>query len=168
MRPGDIILVRSRGLIRWLIRVITRSRVNHVQLVVTADGLVLEATPFGGASWGFANPGGTVVSPPLTDAQRAGVHAVAKALHGIRYSFGGVLALGLAQYGVTPPSVKRKIARPDELFCSQLADVAWMLLGFNAFTDGRTPQDVTPGDLDRLAAADGWPRRAVPAWPIAA
>jgi hypothetical protein len=37
------------------------------------------------------------------------------------------------------------------MICSQLADEAAMRGGWHLFSDGRIPQDVTPGDLWKLA-----------------
>lgn len=156
MRSGDIALVRTPDLIGWTIRLATRSRYNHVRLVLSAAGDVLEANP-SGAEYGTVRTGDLIVSPPLTDTQRADIPLIAGYLAGTPYGFGDVAALGLAQFGITLPSVRRRIEQPDRLFCSQLVDYAWQLAGFHAFTDGRTPQDVTPGDLADLAFRSGWP-----------
>lgn len=155
VRAGDVALVRSAGFVAWCIRLGTRSRFNHARLVIDdADG-TLEANP-GGAQFGYVSATDLIVSPPLTDAQRAKIPDIARSLHGIPYAFADVAAIGLAQFGLTLPSVKRRLARPDRLFCSQLVDQAWSLAGFQAFNDGRPPQDVSPGDIADLAFAAGW------------
>lgn len=155
VRAGDVALVRSAGFVAWCIRLGTRSRFNHVRLVIDdADG-TLEANP-GGSGFGYVSATDLVVSPPMTDAQRAKIPDIARSLHGIPYGFADVAALGLAQFGITLPSVKRRLARRDRLFCSQLVDLAWQLAGYHAFTDGRPPQDVSPGDIADLAMTNGW------------
>jgi hypothetical protein len=154
-QPGDMALVHESGFVETGIQFGTRSRYNHVRLIVSPHGAVVEARPRG-ASRGHVSPGDVVVRPPLTLAQRLQIPDIAAGLLGTPYGFLDVAALGLAQFGITLPGVKRRIARPDRLFCSQLCDYAWSLAGFTAFTDGRTPQDVSPGDLADLAFRDGW------------
>ena len=153
--PGDVALVHESGIIATAIQLGTRSRYNHVRLIVGVGGGTAEAQPRG-AVRGEVHPGDVVVRPPMTAAQRARIPAIADRLLGTPYGFLDVAALGLAQFGLTLPSVRRRIARPDRLFCSQLVDYAWTLAGFHAFDDGRTPQDVSPGDLADLAFRHGW------------
>jgi hypothetical protein len=154
-------LVHETGFVETGIQFGTRSRYNHVRLVVSPHGAVVEARPRG-ASRGHVSHGDVVVRPPLTLAQRLQIPDIAASFveanggHGIPYGFLDVAALGLAQFGITLPSVKRRIRRPDRLFCSQLVDYAWTLAGFTAFTDERPEQDVSPGDLADLAFREGW------------
>lgn len=155
-RPGDIALVRNSGIVDTLIRWGTRSRYNHVRLIVDEDGGTVEALAKG-ASKGHVMPGDVVVRPPLSSPEVAKIPVLADWVVGTRYGFLDVAALGLAQFGITLPSVKRRIRRPDRLFCSQLVDYLWTLAGYHAFTDHRTPQDVSPGDLADLAFREGWP-----------
>jgi hypothetical protein len=35
-------------------------------------------------------------------------------------------------------------------------DLVWRSVGFHAFTDGRLPQNVSPGDIADLALVNGW------------
>lgn len=153
--PGDVALARSNGIPAWLIRLGTRSRYNHARLVVTERGGTVEAMG-SGAVRGHVHKGDVVVRPPLTDEQRNAIPAIGDSLIGTPYGWLDVAALGLAQFGILLPSVKRRIERPDRLFCSQLVDYAWTLAGFHAYDDGRTPQDVSPGDLEELAFRSGW------------
>lgn len=156
-QPGDMCLVASPTLVGAAIRLGTRSRFNHVRLVITATGGTVEAQPEG-AVRGRVRAGDLVVRPPLTSEQQARIPAVGASLTGIPYGFLDVAALGLAQFGVTLPSVTRRIERPDRLFCSQLYDYALFLAGVHLFDDGRVPQDVSPGDLGDLAFRTGWTR----------
>jgi hypothetical protein len=155
MRPGDVALERGHTLVGFLIRLGTRSRVNHAKLVVSEDGRCLSANA-DGADYEYVKPSDIIVSAPLTDDQRAMIPAIADHLAGTPYGYLDCAALGLAQLGITLPSVKRRLARPDRLFCSQLVDYAWQLVGFHAFNDLRPPQDVSPGDLADLAFTAGW------------
>ena len=153
--PGDVALARGSGIVDALIRWGTRSRYNHARLVVDGLGETVEALS-SGAIRRHVQLTDVIVRPPLTGKQRAAIPGIAASLVGTPYGFLDVAALGLAQFGITLPSVTRRIARPDRLFCSQLVDEAWREAGFHAFTDGRTPQDVSPGDLADLAFRDGW------------
>lgn len=157
MRPGDIALVRTSGFVGWVIRVVTRSPYNHVRLVATDHGIVLEANPTG-AELGSVQPGDVIVEVPLTDEQRDRIPAITMQLLGKPYGFLDVLALGLSRLGIRPLPVQRRIVNPRTLFCSQLVDLAWSRVGFEAFDDGRLPRDVTPGDLNDLAARESWHR----------
>jgi hypothetical protein len=155
MLPGDVALFRPNTFYGHAISVITTSRYCHARLIVDTDGGTVEADT-GGAVRGKVEKGDVVISPPLTPDERALVPAVASALIGIPYGWPDVFALGLAQLGIRLPSLSRQVARPDRLFCSQLVDLVWRSVGFNAFTDGRLPQNVSPGDLADLAFVSGW------------
>lgn len=153
--PGDVALARGNDFVGMGIQFGTRSRYNHVRLLVDTKGKVLEADP-SGAQWHHVHPDDVVVRPPLTVAEQAAIPEIAQRLHGTPYGFLDCAALGLAQFGITLPSVTRRVSRPDRLFCSQLVDYAWFLAGFRAFDDGRVPQDVSPGDIADLAFRAGW------------
>lgn len=158
-RPGDFALSRSDGFVGAAIRVGTRSRYNHLRLVTSDRGDVLESLGQG-ATPGKIRPGDVVVSVPLTDAQRAAVPAVATSLVGVQYSYVGVALLGLAQVGIhLPGPLADRLRDPADLFCSQLWDEAVLRVGFHAFADGRLPHNVSPGDLHDLAFRSGWPAR---------
>lgn len=156
MLPGDVALFRPANWVGRTISVFTMSRYCHIRLIVTPTGDTVEAD-FGGAVRGHVHKGDVVVSVPLSDDQRARIGAVAAPMVGIPYGLADILALGLAQLGVRLPSLARRIARPDRLFCSQLVDLAWGGVGYTAFHDGRLPQDVSPGDIADLAFTSSWP-----------
>lgn len=161
MLPGDVALFRPANWVGRTISVVTTSRYCHVRLIVDSDGSTVEAD-FGGAVRGHVEPGDVIVTAPLTPEERARIPAIAAAMVGIPYGFVDILALGLAQAGVRLPSLARRIARPDRLFCSQLVDLAWGRAGYTAFHDGRLPQDVSPGDIADLAFVSSWPTTTAP------
>lgn len=156
MQAGDIALVRTGGLIGRAIRIVTRSRYNHIRLILDECGTALEANPTG-CEYGTVMPGDVIVQAPMTDAQRALVFDMAKRQAGKPYNFLDVVALGLSQFGFKPAWAWRRIANPRTLFCSQLVDYVWELVGFHAFDDGRQHHDVSPGDIADLAFVEGWP-----------
>lgn len=156
VRPGNLAVVRSNGIVGEGIRRGTSARWNHVRWITDDLGTVIEANP-DGAAWGRIHKGDLLVEVPLADAQRILVPSVARDhLLGKPYGFVDCAALGLANNGITLPSVTRRVARPDRLFCSQLADYGLSLCGFQVFDDGRAFQAVDPGDLEEQAARLGW------------
>lgn len=155
MLPGDVALVRPNGWVGRGIDVVTSSRYCHVRLITDADGSTVEANP-PGAYRGRIQTGDVTVTAPLTDDQRAQVATTAAALIGIPYGWLDVAALGLAQFRLHLPGLTKRLGRPDRLFCSQLVDLVWRSVGFHAFTDGRLPQNVSPGDIADLAFTSGW------------
>jgi hypothetical protein len=161
MLPGDVALFRPNTLVGHTISVITTSRYCHARLIVDTDGNTVEADFAPGAKPGHVEDGDLVLSPPLTPDERDKVPAVASALIGIPYGWRDVFALGLAQFGLRLPSLSRQVSRPDRLFCSQLVDLVWRAVGFQAFTDGRLPQNVSPGDIADLALCSGWAAHVV-------
>lgn len=155
-RPGDVALVCHHNLYGEAIRLVTRARYNHARFVVDKEGGVVEALVRRGASRGQVQPGDLVLRPPLTDEQVARIPEIGERLVRTKYALADVAALGLARCGLMLPVVEERIKRPDRLFCSQLVDYGWELAGYHAFTDGRVPQNVDPGDIGDLALREGW------------
>lgn len=156
MRPGDFILEPPTDLWGSLISAICGGRYSHVRLVVDDDGHTLSVEDDGAVWEPHLFEGDVLVSPPLTDEQRAKIAEIAAELHGAPYARLGFLAVGLARLGLRLPWLSRPMDRPRRLICSQLVALAWRRSGFEAFDDGRQPQDVTPGDLADLAFRSGW------------
>lgn len=78
--------------------------------------------------------------------------AVAGAAHGLvgtPYSFADYGALALHRFHLPYPHLKHYIETSGHMICSQLADRAAELGGWNIFSDHRWHGDVTPGDLYR-------------------
>lgn len=156
MRPGDFILESPTSPWGSVVAAVGGGRYNHVRLVVDESGRSLSAE-YEGADWEPDTfEGDVVVSPPLTDGQRARIAKIAQELHGAPYSRRGLVLVGLARLGLRTPWISQDLRWPESLICSQLVDLAWRRAGFHAFDDGRQPQDVTPGDLADLAFRRGW------------
>jgi cell wall-associated NlpC family hydrolase len=157
MDRGDFATVATRGLMGRLIRLVTRSRVNHAMIYV-GDGLVIEAQPSGAARTPMALYTGHNLhwsALPLTDLERDHVVAAAVAHLGAPYSWVDDACIALARLldVHVPGPVRRRLAGKDHLMCSQLVDVCYSEAGIRLFTDNRLPGDVTPGDLDALITA---------------
>ncbi len=169
-QPGDILLTRGTGIVPTLIRAITRSPVNHAGIVTGHTGelglfYAVEALSQGVVTRvrSLDRPNGDrvlIIRPTQSIAVR---RRVAKAalndadrIPRYLYSWVDLLAAGALQYGIRPKLVRDIVARQDRRICSQEVDQAFLEAGVHLFTDGRLPQDVTPGDLLWLALTNGW------------
>lgn len=157
-RAGDIFLRHSPGPIGAAIRTIIQSEWNHAGICVVA-GQIVEALSHGAQVNPLPSYPVLWIRPPLTTKQQVMASAVALgfARDGIGYGYPDIFALGLKQYGIHSKLIDARIARSDRMICSQLVDAALTRAGLKVFTDGREPQDVTPGNLGTLAIESGWP-----------
>lgn len=155
VQPGDFFLARISGTTGFLIMlgqalVGDASRYTHAGIIMP-DGRVFAAQP-GGARYDDVS---TLTPPyvvssgrvPLTDAQRADVLTLTEGLEGTPYSFLDYLYLALHRFGLRWGWVERQIETSAHMICSQLVDEVYRRAGVHIFTDDRTPQNVTPGDL---------------------
>lgn len=156
MKPGDVALVRPRNLVGQLVADFDNARYCHARLITDTDGGTVEAD-VKGAIRGNVRDGDVIIEAPLSDTQRAHIAEAATGLLGTPYGFLDIAALAASKLGLPVPYLKQRIERPDRLFCSQLVDIVWQSVGYTAFTDGRTPQDVTPGDIADKAFTEEWP-----------
>lgn len=75
------------------------------------------------------------------------VAAAARSYVGTPYSFLDYAAITGVRLGITNGPIRRYVTTSKHMICSQLADQAMADAGYHVFTDGRLPQDVTPGAL---------------------
>jgi len=159
--PGDFAVVATPGIMARLIRLVTRSTVNHAFILV-APGRIIEADPSGAKETDLANYDGmpqTWSDMDLSPTVRA---AIVEAAHGFTcvkkvdgvcvgapYSWVDDACIGLTHlFGWhVPAAVRRRLANPKRLECAQLVDVAYLEAGVHLFSDGRLPGDVAPSDL---------------------
>lgn len=124
-----------------------------------ATARIVEAMP-GGASVDYLRgqdrigPGWAYIRLPLTAEQRDSVTMYATDARGTPYSFLDYVALAGLHWGIRGP-IRRRVTSSGHMICSQLVDQVLTLAGYHLFTDGRLPQDVTPGALFRQAGAQG-------------
>lgn len=159
---GTIFVLCSNGWMADLIKLLTRSRVNHTG-VALGDGRTVEAMPRG-ATIGREQDGPNVIWGTdllaMIEAQRpgAGARIAAEALRlvGRPYGFLDIFALGLTAIGLRWGWLERIVGRQDRLICSQLVDLACLNAGVHLYDKPpRLPQNVTPGDIEWLVASDG-------------
>jgi hypothetical protein len=151
MLPGQFAVVATPGLMARLIRIVTRSKVNHAFLLV-APGRIIEAEPGGAAESDMANYDGMPIwwsAIALSDAQRADIVKAAQGHIGDGYSWVDDACIALTDiFGWHVPSaVRKRLANPHRLECAQLVDIAYAQAGIQLFDDGRLPGDVAPSDL---------------------
>ncbi len=149
---GDFFVVRTEGWAARVIRVVTRSDVNHAGVYV-GDGRIVEAQPAGAAfNQVDAYPNARWSHVPLSGVQRQAIVAEAVALIGTPYSWVDVVCIGLADlFGWSVPEpIRHRLRGKGELMCSQLVDTAYLRAGVHLFNDGRLPGDVAPSDLERF------------------
>lgn len=78
------------------------------------------------------------------------VVAEALKLEGTPYSYADYLAIAAVEWRWPGHERLRSyVESSGRLICSALVDRAYMNAGVHLYSDGRTPGDVTPGDLDR-------------------
>lgn len=150
---GDFFVVRTNGIIGWLIRVVTRSPYNHAGIFLTdsPDLDVVEARMIGATQDrpDYSKCRMLVSDVLLTDAERLAICTQAHQFvtKKIGYGWLDILSVGLLQYGIRPGWVRARVKHSDRLICSQLVDAAYLFSRIHLFDDGRLPMDVTPGDL---------------------
>lgn len=131
---------------------------THTWIVSEADGAqarVVEAMP-GGAREALlignmrCTEGYGWIRLPLSLSQRASVTEYAQMVRGTPYSF-----LDYAALAFPHTFLRKRVTDSGHMICSQLVDYVLCQAGYHLFTDGRLPQDVTPGALFRRAGALG-------------
>lgn len=156
--PGDFGLVSISGIVglgvrigQWLLG--DGSHAYHHAFLVLDNEEILEAEPGGARIRPLSQYDGTnaIYSTwTLTAVQRAEIVAAARPLEGTPYSWLDYLALALDRFHIRPAGLRRYVADPSHLICSQLCDLAYLRAGLHMFADGRDPADVTPGDLTHV------------------
>ena len=155
--PGDFCVVATPGIMARLIRLVTRSTVNHAFILV-APGRIIEADPGGAREVPLSNYDGMFqvwsdqdLSPTVRAAivEAARSHAAVDGHPGAGYSWVDDACIGLTHiFGIhVPPWVRTRLADPSRLECAQLVDVSDLEAGVHLWDDGRLPGDVAPSDL---------------------
>lgn len=166
-QPGDIVLLRIRGVVGWLVWLMQAingdvSRWTHVGIMLT-DERIFEAQPGGAVITPWSDyldrPWTTVahkisveghrVALALTEGQRFDITRRAHHYVGVGYNWGTYLYLALWRLGFKRAAVR--VRDNKRLICSQAADLIYYDLGIDLFP-GHDPYDMTPGDFAQLAA----------------
>jgi uncharacterized protein YycO len=149
---GDYGVVATGGFWPRVIRLVTRSSVNHAVLYI-GSGQIVEGEPDGARIVDWREYGDAVrwSSVQLTRPQREAIAAWGRKHEGTPYNWIDDLAIGLVDvFGWAPKFLRDRLKSTDRLMCSQLVDAAYDAAGVDLFTDGRPVGGVSPGDLAEL------------------
>ena len=153
---GDFGVARTDTFLGFLIRLFTFSHWNHA-FIDMGKGWCVEATMEGAKLRTMTYKDMRLSPQALSWEQRLRISDAALGVLGTPYGFADILALALLRLHIRPVWLRREVARTDRLICSQLVDVVYRRAGVSLFKDGRSPENVTPGDLSKLIGeGNGW------------
>lgn len=153
--------IKTGGWAGRVIRVVTRSPVNHV-VYSLGDDRIIEAQP-GGVRIRRLRPGEaqqyTWSSLNLTDQQRETATALAATLVGRPYSWLNVFLIGLTALGLRWRWLQRRLDTPRAFMCSQLASYICLHGAGVDLCPAKPSSSESPGDL-----LDVIEHKTVPQW----
>jgi hypothetical protein len=158
---GQVGIVRTHGFSSWLIRLITRSHVNHMvndtgTELISAEYPHVRTRPYGY----FTN---IVWSQfDYTDDQKEKIVTFAEDQVGKPYGWADDLAIGigLITRQRTPRWLARWLATDGEWICSSLADASLRHAGIHIFNDDRPVGATFPGSFEAFFRDARWlPKR---------
>lgn len=137
-------VTRTGGLGGWIIRVATRSSVNHA--FVVNGNTIIEADPKGLQYNHLSAYPDAILSDPIDGPQAAAVWRWSVAHLGTPYGWRDILAIALKVSRIpTPKWAMRRLASSDTLICSQAVTAAYAAAGIRL--GDKPPAFTTPGDL---------------------
>lgn len=149
---GQFGVVRTKGFYGQVIRLGTRSQVNHAFIVVDDDGTIVEAESGGVKVSHLAKYSDITYSKfPFRVEVGKNIAHNALALVGTQYNWIDIGVLSLMSLGFHQKWMKDRARDTHQLFCSQLVDLAYRQAGINLFPH-RPTGFVVPGDLFWYAA----------------
>lgn len=152
-------VVKTSGLIPWVIRRATRGWADHA-FVIAEDGTIIEAEP-GGVRLGhlseyYACRIAINSGEDMTVAQRTAVVAAAKAMIGKPYGDLQIVDDGLESLGWHWQWLASHADNNGELICSQLVAKAGQAAGLDWRCGAATTAEVTPAMLARRPGMTPW------------
>lgn len=157
MTTGQFGVVRTKGFIPMMIRLFTRSQVNHAYVYVD-ETHIIEAEGHGAVPSLASKYDGHQKAEsdyPLTAWQQRQVVLQAVKLEGTPYGFLDIFVLFLMSFGLRWGWLIDRVQSSRTLICSQLVDRAYRNAGIQLFDDHRPDGLVTPGDLLMRLAQKG-------------
>lgn len=160
-RPGDYCCVDIPGKFpfSWFtgfaIRHFTHSDFDHVFVITSEDGEIVEARPSGAQISNISEYDGLELqfsTTDLTDEQRANIVEHAYSYVGTPYGFLDIAYLGLYLNHIQPEWLFNKVVSEHRMICSQLVATAGVKSGVKSWLCGKSHEQlVTPADLGNLA-----------------
>lgn len=153
-KPGDYLVIKSRGWAARLIQIGTRSRWNHAAIYVgIRNGVptIVEAKPRGVVYSPLSDYKRTdyvVSARDLTSWQRFKILREAERLADAHTGYGwiDIVALAAVQFRACPDWLWKIARHINRIVCSQVVSVCWSRAGVEAIPN-KDPWAVTPGDL---------------------
>lgn len=149
-RTGQFGVIRTKGFTGAVIRLMTRSQVNHAYIYVDNE-TVVEAKPQGARLTKVRNFGHDDLKAEssflLTPSERARLASIARGMVGTPYGFLDIVALLFLILGFRWQWLLDRAQTSHTLICSQLVDRVYTLAGLHLYNDNRPDGQVTPGDL---------------------
>lgn len=150
IEPGRYVCVSTPDWFGWLIRKVTRSKVNHAVLV-TGPGEIIEARPSGMRKGLLSEYAGRYAvantAEPMTQEQRIAVAAEAERLLGVGYNWAADADIGLEDLGWRLRWLARIAGADRLLMCSQAVVTEGKAGGMDWQCGKASPDQVAPGDL---------------------
>lgn len=152
-------VVKTRGLIPWIIRRATRGQFDHA-FVILEDGAIIEAEP-GGVKIGhlseyYRNQVAINSDEEITVQQRAVVVATARAMVGKPYNDLAIADDGLESFGWHWRRLLKWASGDGEVVCSQLVAIAGQAAGLDWRGGAATATETTPAMLARRPGMQPW------------
>lgn len=158
---GTYGVVRTRGLIPWIIRAATKSPYDHAFIVVDDEGAIVEAEPGGARHNRIDDYEGHRIALNLgettTADQRRIIAQAATDAVGEPYNTLGIIDDGLESLGARWAWLAKYAAGDGEVLCSQLVAVCGRKAGLDWLCGKAYPGEVTPADLARRPGMQPWP-----------
>lgn len=158
---GTYFVVKTSGLIPWLIRRACHSWADHAGVFIDNEGGIVEAEPGGVRAGHIGEYAGCRIAVNLgedmTVDQRRIVAQAAKDMVGEAYNVLGIVDDGLEALGAPWKWLARHAENDHEVICSQAVALAGHKAGLD-WRGGRTGySEVTPADLARRPGVVPWP-----------
>lgn len=152
-------VVKTHGLVPWIIRRATRSAFDHA-FVIVEDGAIVEAEP-GGVRLGHLSEyyGCRIAinsAEEVTVQQRAVVMATAKSMVGKPYNDLAFADDGLESLGWHWRWLLKRAAGDGEVVCSQMVALCGQAAGLDWRGGADSPTETTPAMLARRAGMQPW------------
>lgn len=145
MQCGDIVFVKGKGIISWLIRFFDHGKWSHCAIVVNDKDDILEAQyPMKSQIVPFYFTDYEIVNLKISEEQRQRVQELAPSLEGHSYDYIQILSYLIKD---TIDKKFKIINSPTNYVCSELVEI--ILQDINAIPKDKKLRDLSPNELFR-------------------
>lgn len=154
--PGFYVCVGTSGFGAAMIKIGTRSRYNHVFMITSTDGEIVQAMGGGVEKAHISDYAGRPMrissGISMNSDQQALLVRSAYSMVGVPYNDLALFDDGLEAIGAMWRYLAKLASDDHELMCSQAVALMGKAAGYDWMCGKREPSEVTPGDLGRC----GW------------